>query len=109
AQESLALTTVTLANGNLHLDSTLDLISSADLGSDTGAYTWTVSGAPITAINIPFDNGALQTDFSGNNQVAALNGDAAILSSGCKVGSCLSLDGDGDYIDIVDAASLNLT
>ena len=54
---------------------------------------------------LPFDTD--MSDSSGNGLDGTANGDAAISSSDCKFGSCLVLDGDGDYVTVADNALLN--
>lgn len=49
-------------------------------------------------------------DFSGNGNLGALtNGPTRTASASCKVGACLSFDGDNDYIGADDKSSLNVS
>ncbi|MDZ4217082.1 MAG: LamG-like jellyroll fold domain-containing protein, partial [Candidatus Gracilibacteria bacterium] len=83
-------------------------------GGDGGLGRMVVSGATLTflmALNMPFNLGTTQQDFSGNgNSGTATNG--AVYTSNpanCKVGGCLQLTGDNEYVQVPDNSSLDIT
>jgi hypothetical protein len=54
---------------------------------------------------LPFDGNF--SDVSGNGLDGTANGDATTTSTDCQFGDCLILDGDGDYVEVLDNALLN--
>lgn len=111
ARVTAALSSVTLNNGSASpVTPGTDITSQvSSLSPDIGAYTWTANGASWMSLNMPFDNGGTQTDFSGNGISGALTNGATYLSAGCKVGGCVSFDGVNDYINLGTPSSLQIT
>ncbi len=95
-----ALTTVTLNSGATTVGIGNDITAQADLVPDIGAYQWTVNGANLMALNVPFNTGATQMDFSGNARHGTTMDTTAYTSSSCQVGGCLALDGTGDGVRV---------
>jgi hypothetical protein len=106
-----ALSSVTLNNGIPALSGDLDLESqTSDLGSDIGAYHWSVdpdgvgvqSEQNLMVLNVPFNSGGTQTDFSGESHNGTVNQAIIPADPGtvCKVGTCLDFDASNDYVSI---------
>ncbi len=53
-----------------------------------------------------FDGDTL--DASGNANHGVLKGNTAFVSDNCPSGSCLKLDGSGDWVEVVNSASLDI-
>ncbi|MDZ4216921.1 MAG: DUF2341 domain-containing protein, partial [Candidatus Gracilibacteria bacterium] len=84
------------------LNSTVDTL---DPGS-VGAYRWTTNGANVMALNMPFNSGATQTDFSGNGNTGTVTG--AVYQS-CQVGGCLNFNGTTNYVQTPSNSTLNMS
>jgi len=98
---------IALNGGTLFIDEDTDVTSSVtNTYSDTAAYQWTVSGSDLTVLNMPFNAGSTQNDFSLNAHVGTTQNGAVYVSSG-QVGGAISLDGVNDFVSIPDHASLN--
>jgi len=93
-----ALTGATLNNGTGNVVSGFDISSQTTaLSPDIGAYRWTVNGSNFMALNMPFNSGPSQTDFSGRGNTGAVSGGAIYNASG-RVGGAMPFDGADDVI-----------
>src|SRR5690606_27428897 len=54
------------------------------------------------SLNVPFNTGSTQRDFSGNSGTNGTVTNAIVQTSGCQVGACISFDGNGDYVTFPD-------
>src|SRR5690606_17098885 len=77
---------------------------------ETVAYQWMYDpdGGGILpvehfmSLNVPFNTGSTQRDFSGNSGTNGTVTNAIVQTSGCQVGACISFDGNGDYVTFPD-------
>ncbi len=93
---------VGLNGGTTTLSTSSDLVSQVSvLGSGQGAYTWDADGTFFTSLNIPFNSGATQNDYSGNGYNGTiLNTPDYTTPAGCQVGGCMEFNGTNEQVDI---------
>jgi len=109
AQITEALSTVSLNNGTATLDDDTALTSQSDLsGGEIGAYTWTEDGTNVAALNMPFNAGGAQNDYSGNGNNGSVSG-ALVTTVGCQVGTCMTFDGIDDHVTLSDTPVWNFS
>lgn len=102
-----ALSSITINTGSSEVPDSANITSQlADLAPDSGAYRWIRNGVNIMALNMPFNAGSSQTDFSGNNNAGTLGTGVSYMTS-CQVGGCTQFTGVGD-ISIPHTSSLAL-
>src|SRR5690606_32136913 len=73
-----------------------------------GAYRWTLNGANLMALNIPFNSGSTQFDFS--TTVSPHNGtpqNGPVYTTSGKVGGAMVFDGTNDYITLGNNFGIN--
>lgn len=93
--------TAALNSGTTTLSSFSDLPSTiVNIGTPQAAYSWTVGVNRISELNLPFNLGATQNDYSGNSNNGTLSNGAFYNPPGgvCLVGGCLELDGVDDVV-----------
>src|SRR5690606_29207019 len=72
-----------LNNGIASLSTYADLTSQANgLGDPQAAYRWTVDGANLMILNMPFNDGVTQIDYSGAGNSGNFAGNSAFTVHG---------------------------
>ncbi len=100
-------TGVGLNAGVTTLATTSDLNSQVSgFGVGQGAYTWSYDGTPFMSLNMPFNSGATQENYSGSGIDGAIIDIPTFTTPGsCQVGGCLYFDGANDQVNVNQAAS----
>src|SRR5690606_35157261 len=106
-----------LNNGTTYVDTDTDIqITNVTTNGDPGfaddviaAYRWTVDGANLMALNMPFntEDGVTvthQRDFSGNDNHGTRSG--ATYTALGQVGGAMSFDGN-DYVDVANESAFD--
>ncbi|MBI4121998.1 MAG: hypothetical protein HY461_01565 [Parcubacteria group bacterium] len=110
SSNTVTIGSVTLNDGTTNIGNDTDITAQVTgLGTDHAAYRWLASGANLMALNMPFNSGSTESDFSGNANTGTLVNSPTLTTAGCKVGVCMRFDGVDDYINIQHSASLNLS
>ena len=83
-------------------------VSDAEGNPVRNITSWYVNGAPVTALNLPFEGGSNSTftkDYSGNGNNGTIYGAVWNSTSGVEGSGAYTFDGVDDYLSIADSSS----